>query len=158
MTTQTAAPATQLQQIEQTMEEPVYCQPDKPGIVDMAVRRDDGVFVGMFSRKTLQELDAEYPGVVMSSMKDVVDRQQAMMKRAPKEITQDDFNDALYCLPPMGWVSRGNTESFKMCEFTCGAITGIYVRDGERFFALSDVFTLSHENIIFAVRAAFPVH
>ena len=135
-------------------QEKVFCAPNTLGIIDMAIEREDAVLVGQISKETIEQLAVRYPGVFVDTMDNAIDRQDNAMKSPPKEISEGQFIEALECLPPMGWVRMGSTESFKMGEFTCGRITGIYARLGERYFHLSDVFTLKHEEIITKVQAS----
>lgn len=136
--------------------EKVFCVPGKLGIVDMAIERD-GILVAQISKETIEELAIRYPGVVVDTMDEAIKRRNNAMRSPPEEITKERFFQMLEILPPMGWINRGITESFKMCEFTCGSITGIYVRIEDQYFHLSDIFSLSHEEIIAKVKDAFPL-
>lgn len=138
------------------MDQKVFCAPGRLGIIDVAVEREDGVLVGQISKETIEELWVRYPGVVVDTMDAAIARRNVAMTHSPTEITEEQFFSALHCLPPMGWVQKGNAESFKMSEFTSGAITGIYARVDDRYFTMSDVYTMKHEDIVSACAAVFP--
>lgn len=69
-------------------------------------------------------------------------------KTEPKEITGEQWLDMLECLPPVARKRDGSGESFKMSERTAGAITGIYVRIGERYFQFYDDIRLPHPECV----------
>lgn len=138
------------------MTQQVFCVPGRTGIIDLAVNRG-GVLVSDFMNETIEQVALRYPGVIVCTMDDAITSREAAFKTDPVEITEDTFIEMLEVLPPMGWAARGNTESFKMCEFTVGSITAIYARVGQRFFHLSDVFTLTHDEIMAKVQQAFPL-
>ena len=136
--------------------EQAFCAPGLLGIIDLAVPREDGVLVGQISRESIEQISERYPGAYLDTLSGAIERRNKAMTSAPKKITREQFIAALECLPPMGWTSRGYTESFKMSEFTCGNITSIYARIDERYYHMSDVFTLKHEEIIAMVDEAAP--
>lgn len=127
--------------------EKVFCVPGRLGIVDMAVERD-GVLVGQISNEPIAQLALRYPGIMLGTLSSAIQQQEEAMKSPPEEISEEKFISMLECLPPVGWVSKGRTESFKISEFTCGQITAIYARIDDRYFRLSDLFLLKHDEII----------
>lgn len=135
--------------------EQVFAVPGRLGIIDMAIQGEDGVLVAQISKETIEQLGLRYPGVVLTTFDVALAAQNEAMKSEPVEISKEAFFDALECLPPMGWTTRGNSESFKMSEFTCGNITGIYARLGGRYFTLSDVASLKHDEIIGKITKLF---
>lgn len=104
------------------------------------------------ARRTLEEMQAVYPGAQVMEKeaayiaKEAADRDRYCKKPTP--ITAKDYQYMLCELPPMHWRGNGNTESFKMSEFTTGNITAIYARIGEQHYALVDDASLTHDEII----------
>ncbi len=137
-------------------ERPVFFVPGRPGIIDTARLRPDGVLVGTFSGETVEEIGKRYPGTQIGELATVAQASAEAYRRPPEEITRERFIEMLEVLPPEDWQQHGATDSFKLSERTYGPITPIFARIGQRYFTLSDSFTLSHAKIIEAVRAAFP--
>ena len=50
------------------------------------------------------------------------------------EITEEQWDEALNCLPPMRWEHRDGVERFLMVEMLSGSITAQYARLGSRYF------------------------
>lgn len=113
--------------------------------------------LGRYSGQTLEQIAARYNTTVevMSSEK-AMELTDAKFRTPPKEITKEDFWHFLEVLPPEGWVRAGAAESFKLCERTCGSITLICVRLGQRYFSLHDDCFMRHDDIVDKVREAFP--
>lgn len=138
------------------MNRPVFYVPGRPGIVDEAHRRDDGVLVGLYSHDTLEQLRVRYPGAEVGELDDVRRKSEALIRTPPSEITEEQFTYALEVLPPEDWQHGKNCNSFKMSECFSGRMTHIYAQIGDRYFEMLDLCTMKHEEIIAAVRAAFP--
>ncbi len=131
-----------------------FYTPGRPGIIDVV---NDDTKRGHYGGKTLEETRAEHPDAVVGDFDQVVDDQANYWRRAPVEITEEQFNEMLNCLPPVGWVGiGGDFESFKMCELDAANITGIYCRLGSRYFELHDDRYMRPNEIRALVDAAFP--
>ena len=74
------------------------------------------------------------------------------------EVREADFTYALGVLPPGGWKTARGVESFRMIERTSGNITQIFARCGERYFTLSDRYSLPAEEIADRVGAYIADH
>lgn len=113
-------------------------------------------------KKDEAAVKADKPGVVRmpfdDAMAQISEKQRAAYVKPVSEIRQEDFTYALEVLPPVGWRSARGVESFKMSERTCGNITGIFARCGDRFFAMSDSITLPAEEIADRVGAYIAEH
>ena len=48
-------------------------------------------------------------------------------------ITEEEYDDALNCLPPMQWIQNGVFETFMMSEYLTGDITAQYGKKGEKY-------------------------
>lgn len=103
---------------------------------------------GVYGRETLEEMRARYPDVEIVPIDTAIERIDAAFRSPPVEITEERFWEMLEVLPPLSWIQRPGTESFKLEEFTCGKITQIFCRIGERYFELSDNVTLPHDVIV----------
>ena len=126
-----------------------------PIVIDMAIQQADGNFVSRYSEKTFVNLSMEYPGLAIGELDTVIEEKENIYRREPPvEVTRERFQTALECLPPDNWVTHGDTESFAMCERTTGRITCIFARIGTRYFCFSDLFDLTHVEIVAKVNTA----
>lgn len=103
---------------------------------------------GKFGGRTLDEIRKEYPTAIECSIDTAIERDQDYWRTDPIEITEADYWEMLEILPPVSWVQRHGSESFKMSERTSGSITGIYCQIGDRFFTFQDVIYMKHDHII----------
>lgn len=83
-------------------------------------------------------------GLIVLPRDEAQRRYEDSFKSDPVEITEDKWHEMLGCLPPVGWKRDASGESFKMSERTAGAVTGIYVRVGTRFFMFYDDIRMPH--------------
>lgn len=127
--------------------EKVFCSPHHM-VIDLAIEQEDGTLIGMYSHETVDQLGQRYPGIFIDTLENSVKRQEDAHKTAPVEITEAQFYEALECLPPINWIHKGDSETFKMSEFVSGRITGIYARIGKRHFRFNDVNSMKHVEII----------
>jgi hypothetical protein len=124
-----------------------------PRIIDTVVLAD-GQERGQFSGKTLAELTDKYPTVCVGDLDDVTRIKENMMRTEPESCTEEQFWEALECLPPEGWVRAGGGESFKMVERLSGRMTTIYARSGSTYWSFVDADDLTHAAIMAKVTAA----
>lgn len=125
-----------------------------PSVIDQAINRD-GKLVGKYCGESLEEVRVRYPTVVLGDLDAVVAEKEKMMRTEPDSITENDFWDALECLPPLDWQHTGSIgESFKLVERTSGRMTRIYARIGTSFWSFTDVDNLPHTEIMNKVKAA----
>jgi len=100
---------------------------------------------GQNPQSRIAELSADYgPALVLLTAAEALERSEAPFITDPEEISAERFGDMLNILPPMSWKTDSDGESFKMCEFTCGRITAIFVRIGERYATFSDRASTPH--------------
>ena len=128
-------------------ETPVFYQPGKPGIIDLALDRD-GIMRGIYSGETLEEMRLRYPAAEIGELGPVAKASDDHFRHGPVEITEDQFDYALEVLPPEDFVVRNGASTFKMCEYTSGRITAIYASIRGRYYELADDFALSHDAIL----------
>jgi len=125
--------------------------PGKPGIID-AVNPDTGK--GLYSRETLTEVKARYPGAVLGEFDTVCDQQDAYWISPPVRITKERFFEMLEVLPPVGWKCASETppvkskEVFRLSERTSGAVTAIFCRIGDRYFEMQDRIDTPFDRVI----------
>ena len=55
--------------------------------------------------------------------------QKEFYVKGPNEITEEDFQDSLECLPPRRWINHELFHTFMMSEFTTGTITSQFLHD-----------------------------
>lgn len=127
--------------------DPVFYVPGRAGIIDLAINRD-GVLRGAYSNETLEEMAKRHPGVQVGELGPVAAASEDMFRHPPRAISEDRFIEMLEVLPPEDWQRGAGAESFKLMERTSGSITAIFCRIGDRYFELSDSFTLSHNEIV----------
>lgn len=130
-----------------TLKEPVFYVPGCAWIIDQAALVA-GEYLSFYQRKTLEQMATQYPGVQLVEMDDAIAQSQEAVRLPVSEITQEQFDDALGCMPPQQWHHSDGAESFKCCEHYSGNITSIYARVGVRFFHMRDHFKLPHAEII----------
>lgn len=82
--------------------------------------------------------------LTLLTTEDALNRAEAPFISACEEISEDRYLEMLNILPPAGWKTDSDGESFKMCEYTSGRITAIFVRIGERYVTLSDRMSTPH--------------
>lgn len=139
-----------------------YCwyEPGKAHLCDMAMVNPGGVPVGRCTGDTIEVLRKRYSNAELFLFDDAsaaIDKaQEVIFKRPPVEITEARFIEMLEVLPPENWERAKNSESFKLCEHTCGMYTSIFARVGGRYFELCDYYTTLHGVIINKVVMAFP--
>jgi hypothetical protein len=124
-----------------------------PRVIDSVVLID-GEERGACSRETLAELAKRYPTVTVGDLDEVSRIKEEMMRSDPEPCTEEQFWEALECLPPLNWVRAGGGESFKMAERLSGRMTTIYARSGSTYWSFVDCDDLTHAAIMAKVTAA----
>lgn len=95
--------------------------------------------------RTYDDVKSDYPDVELLYVDTVIEMQErAYISPYAFPITQQEFNDALECLPPVSWKRFSEHESFKLSERYSGNITTIYVRIGDEYFKFKDRISLPH--------------
>lgn len=125
-----------------------------PVVIDEGVN-SDGQIVGRYCGETIEKMRLRYPTVVLGDFDTVVLEQENMTRTEPISITEEQFWDALECLPPLDWQHTGSIgESFKLVERTRGRMTSIYARIGTCYWSFTDADNMPHNQIMEKVRAA----
>lgn len=108
---------------------------------------NDGVYTNGWGQ-TLEALNAHGSEYVLIPLDEARECIGAAARQPVREITEAEFTEKLYVLPPMGWHAGVHSQSFKFREMTCLDITDIYAEVDGRFFTLTDKSSLSHEQIV----------
>lgn len=121
-------------------------------VIDVVMPDGTGKFTGK-----AQEAIAEKFKVELEVIGDEVLRGRVLAEccTKPERVTEDDFYDALECLPPMNWRGRGYTESFMIPEAYMDDIHSCYVRIGEGYYTLRTTASTSHDELVKQVREHF---
>ena len=69
-----------------------------------------------------------------------------------REISAEDYSDALDCLPPERWEWVGDVSLFRMCEYTAGDITAHYASHAGRYFVCQERLSADYETLAARVR------
>jgi hypothetical protein len=120
-----------------------------PKIIDISVNG-----IGMHSHKDRNELAKRYPGLEEGEADFVREQIENCLRTQPTPCTEDDWMQALECLPPLGWIRRGGGESFKMSERISGRMTKIFARFDSRCWSFVDTDDLTHFEIMNRVKLA----
>lgn len=77
----------------------------------------------------------------MMTFEEYLSRQKkTMVSGEVSEVTEENYNDSLNCLPPLKWCSRDGFELFCMREMYTGTYTTQYAKkDGKYYSAMVDV-------------------
>lgn len=108
----------------------------------------------MIYGETFEQLKARVPDVQIMSLEQAATAlEQACIDKKVTPITAEQFESALEELPPTRWRIYGDSESFMSSEPISGRVTTIYARIGRSFYAFSDVYSLTHQQIVDKVNA-----
>lgn len=125
--------------------------PGALNINTILVKTDAGL-VSPYSKQTLDEMLAEYPGSEIIPLDDAVQLIQAASRahycKGWKEIDEEKFWFALEVLPPCKWVNNSSSEAFHISERLTGSLVDWYARIGKRYFTKTDDCTLTAEAVI----------
>lgn len=120
------------------------------------INLDTGHIDANFLGYTFDDYRAKYPEAVIVTYDELQDSIRAFAVTKPIPITAEQYEEALYVLPPAHWRSGDNNESFQSCEMFVDNITSIYVQHNGLHYSFRDVYGLSHDAIINKVKDALP--
>lgn len=105
-----------------------------------------------YSKKTIKEFEQENPNAVLMDFQEANKLIDIAIEKKyvtlPILISKDVYYEQLEVLPPLKWITDNSTSSFMISEFTISSVTAIYAKIGQKYYFLSDHFTLSHDEII----------
>lgn len=126
-----------------------------PRQIDSVMVGSDGSRVGRFSGENLEQLAARYRcKIVEMDWEELTSQQENAMRTDPKEITEEQWTEALEVLPPMHWGRWLGVESFCMSEFYSGRMTNIYAKFNGKFWQFMDDAYMGGEAIARKVAGA----
>ena len=134
---------------------PASASDPHPRLADDLVTLEDGRVIGRYTGMTKEQLCAQ-----MKTELQVTDRETfaKMLDDSyvtdPKPITEERFQEALECLPPLQWGRHLGVESFRFMERYTGNITSIYARIGDQYWEFMDRFNMSRDDLAQKVIAA----
>lgn len=115
--------------------------------IDLVVMRD-GVQSAHYSKHTIDTLKAQYPGLIIVSETEAVQRERAIFIKTPFPSDEATFSDALNCMPPSRWTYHPSSESFHICERIAHDIVSWFVRIGKDYYRFDDTCYLTHAQVV----------
>jgi hypothetical protein len=111
---------------------------------------EDG-FVAYTDRQTVEQYEAERGFKVRVIDDQEFDQMLAehskTLKTEPKEISEDDWYEALECLPPSRWHTHRGVNLFHVCEAITLNLVNWYARIDGRFYHFVDEAQTSSETL-----------
>lgn len=104
--------------------------------------------VTFYGGKTLAQCQQEDPDAEVMDAETAFTRYQSGFIKAPVEVTEERFHDALNVLPPCKWTGPGTSESFYVSERIAGNVVSWFVRNGEKFYRVDNLATLTHGEVL----------
>jgi len=103
--------------------------------------RFSGYLAGLPKDLTAEEYLAKNPGFCLMPIDEAIQQinkaEDEKIIGEWKEITEEEWMDALGCLPPEKWETVDGVNIFRMCEYRTGNITAHYARYKGRFYTAS---------------------
>ncbi len=110
------------------------------------VQPDTGL--GVYSGQTLEQMRERYPDISIVDDEVAVQHDRQRRITDPREISEEDWQCLLECLPPCKWVRHSSAESFHVSERITHDIVTWCVRIGTKFYRLDDSCRLSHDDVV----------
>jgi len=107
--------------------------------------------LGLHTKMSKDDLEAEYGLLITLSSKDVIDRKASDVLNKMKGVSQIDaaeYHGALCCLPPVRWCRFSGDESFLLSEEYTYDVRYAYVRIGGDFFKLMANGNSTHNQLV----------
>lgn len=127
---------------------------DKEGVERIAYT---GYLRGLDKDVLLSDYLAENVGSVCLPFDEVLSRikttEECVYIKPWSEITEDQYMDALECLPPQKWQTVDGVNLFRMSEYTTGSITAHYARFNSKFFTANRRTSDAYDKLAFEVKA-----
>ena len=132
------------------MEKVFFSIADRVVIDEVAL--ENGEPVSACYREPIEVIRQRYPDVQIGTYEEAYQQIEKARITEPSEITEEAFDRALDALPPLGWYTSKEEESFKFAEFIFGSLTTIYARVGKRCFSFINSGKLTHREIMQIVK------
>ena len=117
---------------------------------------DKETLICPWTKQTKEDLLAEDPTLEFLEWEEFSKRVDQNTVTEPKEITQEQFLEALNCLPPLNWYLTASFECFHMSEFLVSHYTATYARSKGRFFMWTDTVHTTPPQIKEKLFKSFP--
>lgn len=126
--------------------------PGRASAQDAAAKNQEGQYVGLYSGKTLEVYQREYPDIMLVTFEELEKHILEACKTPVIEIDVDKYHEALEVMPPLNWRTEDGNSSFMLCEMYTMDITDIYAQmstgeSGRRYFSFRDQVSLSQKEI-----------
>ena len=108
---------------------------------------DKETLICPWSGQTKEDLLAEDPDLQFLEWPEFSEKVDRNTVTEPQEITQEQFLEALNCLPPLNWYLTASFECFHMSEFLVSHYTATYARSNGRFFMWTDTVHVTPQQI-----------
>ena len=131
---------------------------DKPftGSVQSVIK-DDGT-VAYSDGLTFLEYNACHGGTMRlierAELDAMVAGWNASLVTNPEPVSEEDYCEALYCLPPSRYTTTARVVRFCMAERMTGELTSWYFKAGERYFSFTDSVLATDQYIDAKIDAA----
>jgi hypothetical protein len=109
----------------------------------------------LFGRETFEELRSmnriSSQAVILPNAEAYLRFEEAQRVRlcnGAQPVTAERFDEALNCMPPLGWVRMDTQESFRLCEPLTNTLSTFYVRVGEQFWEINEQHETTHEALV----------
>lgn len=127
-------------------------------IQDLMVLDDNGVLRTQCRGLTLADYVRENgEGFVVMSLDEACERIHKLQDEAYIkpfiEITEDQYNEMLECLPPQKWMTVDGVSIFRMSEYQTSNITGHYASYNGRYFMANRRTNVNYEDIAQEIRS-----
>ena len=143
-----------LSQVEKVIYENGKCN------LQTIVYSDNGIDRCQYSGQTVPEYLKEHPNTVCISfdeaLKKIHEEEEKIFITAWKEITEEEWMDALECLPPEKWETVSGVELFRMSEYTTGNITAHYARLNNKYYYSGRRTSNSYEKLAEEIKKLAP--
>lgn len=131
-----------------------YWQGAMPVAHDTVAIDEGGNMRGRYSGETLEQLRINRADMQTCEFDEFVKIKETAIRTAPMPCTEEQFFDALGCMPPLDHEFVDGIESFKLAERFSGRMTNIYARTESGCWSFMDRDDLNADSIADLINAA----
>jgi hypothetical protein len=129
-----------------------FANPTQLQAEDVAIEVTEGVYLGQYSRMSLEQLQARDPGIQLLNSEEFLRSCDLRMTTDPKEVEESRYWYLLEVLPPCSWHRDYGCQSFYMSEFISGNVTSHVVMLDKRYFTFDAPVMKYHSDRVAKVR------
>lgn len=113
----------------------IFFSKSKNNVIDECI---DGI--GRYSKKTLEQLQADYPDIELMSIDEAIKIMDDANRTPATKTTSEQYWYALEVLPPQNWkhFPNGEGDYFQMSEYWSGDITTYYANYKGEYYTFMD--------------------